>query len=296
MKNTHVQDEKIKEMLNSYRENHNNISDIIEYLSSTIYSFPYLTSGMDADACSDFYEYILVRMSKILSGYSQMECKFLTWFMVVLRRHFYNWIKHSKLKENREYAILNSPVNFDSKDELINSIKDESIGDDLIEGEAASTVVKAFDMLPERESLILKLHYFDFFQENDLHLASELFECSLSEMKKRYDAIRNKIADKNETIFSLQEKVIHSHHKKLSLIEKVQKSPEAANDGQFDHKIRNIHSSHKKYLGRLENTYTSIKNKDIAFLLGVNAKIVANSLFRGKKMLAKILQKELKVV
>jgi len=294
MKNIHVEDEKIKEMLRSYKVKGDNLSSIIEYLSSTIYSFPYLTSGMDKDACSDYYEYILVRMEKILAGYSQMDCKFLTWFMVVLRRHFYNWIKHKNLKENREYAILNSPVNFESKDEMINYIHDDSLKDEWIEQEPPSAVIKALEMLPERESLILKLHYFDFFNENDLSVACSVFECSLAEMKKRYEAIRNKIADKNETIFSLQEKVIHSHHKKIVFMEKMQKSADAV--AQLNEKIKSVHISHKKYLGRLENVYTSIKNKDIAFLLGVNAKIVANSLFRGKKMLSKILRKELKVV
>jgi RNA polymerase sigma factor (sigma-70 family) len=66
-------------------------------LSPYIYNFPRVVFGADSDRCGDFYEYIFRRLEKILEGYRQTEAKFVTWFAVVLRNRYLNFLRERKL-------------------------------------------------------------------------------------------------------------------------------------------------------------------------------------------------------
>jgi DNA-directed RNA polymerase specialized sigma24 family protein len=54
----------------------------------------------DSDRCGDFYEYVFVRLEKILMAYRETEAKFVTWFTVVLRNRYLNFIRERKSKNS----------------------------------------------------------------------------------------------------------------------------------------------------------------------------------------------------
>lgn len=293
-KTKNIDDIKIKKLIENYNINKDNLYTLTEMLSEVIYSFPFITSNMDSDNCSEFYEYILVRMDKIISSYKIMDCKFLTWFTVVLKRHFYNWLKHKEVKDNREITVLNAPIKSESNTEMISLIPD--LSDDNYEfNNEQSDVLRAINSLPIREKIILKLHYFDFFTDSDLNETSQIFECNLDSLIKRYITIRSRVAKRNELLKELQDRVVKAYNKKAVYLDKKINNLNQQKIKIFETKIKKFEKDHKNNLCKLEKTYSSVRNRDISYLLGISTKIVANSLFRGKRLLKKILEKELKV-
>jgi len=68
-------------------------------LSLIIMDYPRRLFFRNADDCSDFYEYVCCRLPRILKTYTQTNALFTTWFLVVLRNHYLNWLKSAEDKE-----------------------------------------------------------------------------------------------------------------------------------------------------------------------------------------------------
>jgi DNA-directed RNA polymerase specialized sigma24 family protein len=95
-----LSDSKLKEAVKLYKSgNDKSYTLLIEMLSKFIYNYPRVVYGMSPDTCGDFYEYILPRMEKILVGYRETEAKFITWFTVVLRNRYFNFLRVNR-REN----------------------------------------------------------------------------------------------------------------------------------------------------------------------------------------------------
>lgn len=282
-----IDDDKIKSMIKEYNKGKIELKSIIEYLSSIIYSFPKITSRMDDDACSDFFEYILVRIEKIISQYKIMDCQFLTWFTVVLRRHFYNWIKANS-KNQKELAILNKPLSEDSKDEIISKISYQ----DYNETKPNENIVEIIDKLPPKIRIIIKLHYFDFFNEDDLIDIHENFEIDMKTLISKFHKLKEKAVKRVEKVENIQERLGKAYLKFIKLREKKNKNTADKNLLlDLEESIKKVKNIHNKELNKLKKSFIKLKNKEIGDFLGITSKKVANLLFRGKKILKENLQK-----
>jgi RNA polymerase sigma factor (sigma-70 family) len=97
-----IQDAHIKDCVRIYQRGViDRYHEILKVLSPYIYNYPRVVFGSDSDRCGDFYEYVLRRLKKILKGYRQTDAKFLTWFAVVLRHRYLNFIRERKLNHGR---------------------------------------------------------------------------------------------------------------------------------------------------------------------------------------------------
>ena len=90
-----LNDARIKERITRYRETGQERfwKDILDMVSPLIYNYPFKVRMHNEDDCSEFYCYILERLSSIISGYRITAARFTTWLFIVLRRRYYNWLK-----------------------------------------------------------------------------------------------------------------------------------------------------------------------------------------------------------
>jgi RNA polymerase sigma factor (sigma-70 family) len=92
-----VPDAKIKKSLRFYqRGDETKLHDILTLLSPYIYHYPRIVFHTDGDRCGDFYVYMLGRLNGILHSYHETDAKFLTWFTVVLRNRYLNFVRERK--------------------------------------------------------------------------------------------------------------------------------------------------------------------------------------------------------
>ncbi len=294
LKPDYIDDDKIKKLVEGYQLNEVDIYEVMKMLSKTIYSFPRLIGKMDEDSCSDFFEYILIRMEKILGAYKKMDCKFMTWFIVVLRRHYFNWYKIQMREETREISILNRHTSEDVNEELVDVL---CIHEDAQDAASDYKIEHAIDKLPGKLKIIIKLHYFDFFHERDLLETADLFKQPLSILLNRFHEVKEKLLDKNKINEKLEENVGKAYDKIFFLKEKKNKKAEQhIYDYEIQNKLQKAENDHLKNLNRLQKTYNSLKNQDISYLLDIPTRIIANMLFRGKNKLKEILMESEKIV
>ncbi len=281
--NHNIDDEEIKTIISEHKQGKCEFNKVTEYLAPLIYSFPKLFSSMDEDSCGSFFEYMLTRIEKMISSYTITKVKFISWFIIVLRRSFYNWVKYET--SNDKYLLsLNKPVNKDIQTELINFIvyEQEPVDEQKIE------IRKIMDTLPDNIKIIVRLHYFDFFSDSDIIQASKIFKLDINNLLYKYNKIKNAVLYRKNDIFSLQEKLAIAYEK----YEKLKSSNQKLNNNQDFVKAK------KKYLKRLnelKSSFTTLTNKEISELLNIDIRKIANLLFRGRKMLEEKLNKYQKV-
>jgi RNA polymerase sigma factor (sigma-70 family) len=105
-----IPDDEIKGRIRMYQTGRRAVfGEIVSLLSSYIYNYPRIVFGSDADLCSDFYEYLFRRLDRILISYRETEAKFITWFTVVLRNRYLNFIRERGVQEG-------NPISLDSRD------------------------------------------------------------------------------------------------------------------------------------------------------------------------------------
>ncbi len=269
--NNNIDDKKIKKLILQYRDDKITFNQVVEYLATLIYSYPKLIYSMDEDTCGNFFEYIFVRLEKILSYYTITEVKFMTWFTVVLRRHFYNWLK-SKTKKNKEFLTLNKPVD----DRKINEIIDLLVYDNSPDHDLNSDILEAIESLPPKEEIIFKLHYFDFFSEKDLINASKIYNRDIKTLFFEYYKLKDLYAKRNEKIYTLQEKLSKVYEKYMNLKNR---------KGIKEREIIKVRKKYEKKINELKSSLVTLTYIEIANFLGINAGIVSNFLYRGRNML-----------
>ncbi len=98
---TRIPDVKIKSNIQQIQNGNKSLyQETVKILSPYIYNFPRIVFSADSDLCGDFYEYVFVRLEKILMAYRETEAKFVTWFTVVLRNRYFNFIRERKSKNS----------------------------------------------------------------------------------------------------------------------------------------------------------------------------------------------------
>ena len=276
-----INDGKIKKLIERYQNNEAPISTVIEYLTPLIYSYPHIIAGLDEDSCSDYFEYLLTRMEKVISSYRVMDYKFMTCFSVVLRRQYYNWLK-SKKNQIQDIPILNAPIDGESGDELISFLAYE----EYLSTNSFEELENMINTLPAREKTIMKLHYFSFFKEENLFELSEIFSLEFQTVLKKYQNYCIPLEQREQKIYSIQEK-LGLAYQRLQKLRESRKNNEIPIDilDDLNKGTETAEKLHNNTLESLKKSFLSLKHEEIADLTGLSVKNVANTLYRGKQLL-----------
>jgi len=94
-------DREIKALAADYRDQGSapSLEKLKRILSRFILDYPRRVFFRKADECSAYFEYVCVRLPRVLKKYRQTEARFKTWFLVVLRNLYLNWLKRDERKE-----------------------------------------------------------------------------------------------------------------------------------------------------------------------------------------------------
>jgi len=167
-------DEEIKKLILSYQKTGENLPKIKELLSEFIYHFPAIAfETYHEDIKGDFYLYFLDRLEKTLKDYKVFEtAKFKTYFYLVLRRHYLNFI------QGRKKELKTNPINSNVEAKVKEA--------DSVDLEKISLL---FASLPQKYRLILKLRCPDFLLPEDLYLLGREFHKEPAELLKKIDMV-----------------------------------------------------------------------------------------------------------
>jgi len=285
IKRIKINDNEVKNLISRYKDGETELSAVIDYLAGIIYSFPKYFSNFNEDSCSDFFEYVLVRFEKIISGYKIMDFQFSTWFYLVLRRHYYNWVKSEadKSYKNRRISILSL------NDDYTAAIADTVAYYNIEHHSNDKRIIDALEKLPPEIRVVIKLHFLDFFKEKDFFDIKDAYGGELTELVSKYYSILENALIRKQEVVNIQERISKTFNKMLSL----QQSVETENNNSTKSLLDELEIEKSKLnenREKFKKTYTSLKNIEIASLLGIPSRQVSNLLYKGKNLLRKILR------
>ena len=194
-----IPDKKIKELSVYFKSgDEKSYSIILNMLSGYIYNYPRITFGMDLDVCSDFYEYIFTRLKTILTGYRETDAKFITWFTVVLRNRYLNFIREKKYKHRVEQqtAFISLDSSLENSRSLYSVISD---GKDY-RGSNFNGYYKLIDdivkNLKEKQRIFFHLYYIETLRPEDVSFISIHLDNSIRRSLDGISEIRNTMVEK----------------------------------------------------------------------------------------------------
>jgi len=103
--------DELKIIIRDFKKQRVSKRELIKYLSSIIISIPHLFGYYDHDTKTEFFVEVTSKIEKFISFYKEQDdVKFLTWFVVVLKRDFIRFIK--KLNKNENFEVYKKKVLF----------------------------------------------------------------------------------------------------------------------------------------------------------------------------------------
>jgi len=200
MKNR-IPDTKIKGYIRDYKSGEErSYSLIVSMISQYIYNYPRIVFSSDVDACGDFYEYILLRLRDIINAYRETEAKFLTWFTVVLRNRYLNF-----LREKRSKYILKESIDFVSFDyqtersgglyNVVGDTRDYGSSSERGYNELIENIVKN---LRDKQRIFFHLYYIDTLRPEDLGFLAIYLGRNVRDVLFGIDRIKGSMIDRYE--------------------------------------------------------------------------------------------------
>ncbi|HEB32930.1 MAG TPA: sigma-70 family RNA polymerase sigma factor [Spirochaetes bacterium] len=190
-------DSRIKEAVKLYKKgDEKSYTLLIEMLSNFIYNYPRVAFGMSVDTCGDFFEYVLTRMKAILNGYRETDVKFITWFTVVLRNRYLNFVRGKKLKNRVEEqgGAVSFDYGYESNQSLHNFIGDgKNYGEFLKFDRLINEII--ID-LKEKHRLFFHLYFIETIRPEDISFISIYLDKSFRESLNGISVIRNTMLEK----------------------------------------------------------------------------------------------------
>jgi RNA polymerase sigma factor (sigma-70 family) len=201
MKNR-IPDARIKELLRAHRRGEQDCYEqIVRLVSPYVYSFPRIVFGADQERCSEFYEYMLVRLNRILACYQESEVKFVTWFTVVLRNRYMNF-----LRENRERFDVGM-VSLDGDLPLYSILSDkrdmtvrEDTGLELL-------IDRIVSFLNQKQRVFFHLYFIETIRPEDIGFLAITLERTVRQVLKGLEQVRGSMADKYRSREKLSERL-----------------------------------------------------------------------------------------
>jgi len=198
---TKIPDVKIKKYLNRYNSGDmQSYSVIVNLLSPYIYNYPRIVFSSDSDRCSEFYEYILIRLKKILTVYKESEAKFITWFTVVLRNRYLNYIREQKAKNSpgENFIHVSLDAGFEDSRSLYNIIGEHR--DFMYQEQEWYNVMieRIVSGLREKQRIFFHLYYIETLRPEDIGFISITLDMAVRDILTGLDEVRNSMLRKYE--------------------------------------------------------------------------------------------------
>jgi RNA polymerase sigma factor (sigma-70 family) len=113
-KRLELDDALIKEEISGWRSSpdERKYRRIMEMLSPLIYEYPVRVFNANEDSSGNFFEYVFERLSQLLMKYDAQATRFTTWFFIVLRNLYFNWLRSNRSKE----GLRTIPIKIPSQD------------------------------------------------------------------------------------------------------------------------------------------------------------------------------------
>ena len=263
-----IDNDKILELVNQYQKGKVDFSVIGDYLANYTYNFPRIIFQKDKDICSEFFLYIYERLPEILKKFTATNIKFTTWYVIVLRNSYFNWYKTN----NNQFVELpceNEKLHY----VIYKEFHDEDMDSFLqVDDKILKNLDKIINNLPIKVRIVIKLHYFDLFNEDDLKLSGEIFKIPINELFKEFNYLLMRVQKKQTEIKKLEDKV-----KEIS--SKLEFSENNSKTEQM------LYNRYKKNINMLRKKYNSLDNQSIGKFLGISTNMVANHIFRGRQII-----------
>ena len=173
---------------------------VVDMISVYIYNYPRVVFGADPDRCGDFYEYIFVRLRDIIKQYNDTGAKFVTWFTVVLRNRYFNYIRESRkeyiLREGVDLLSLDyESGRFSGLYSLVGDKRDYNCCSCLAYERLVDTIVRN---LNDRQRALFHLYYVETLRPEDVGFLSIYLGRPPKAVLEGIDEIRNSIIRRYE--------------------------------------------------------------------------------------------------
>lgn len=259
IKNNFPLNETLGLLYHEYRKNIITKDAFIKSITPCILSIPKRCNNYDEDISQSYYLHILQQFDTIFSRYKPLEnCKFSTWFFVVLKRMFFRFIK-----------LANDKITLATDDDYI--LSDETITDNFYISDVNNIYcdlnnienIGNFDFLSDFEKQILYLKY-GFYYHN-LKMENKFLKKIQSKQK-----VENNIIKRYNNLLSIHRDLKDNFTDSSTYSEKETEEKRTKNYKR---------KSEKKYASmRIE-----LSNSDLSQILEVSAQYITVTLYKIKK-------------
>ena len=245
---------------------------IIERLSPLFLNYPrYVFHIKDRDTLSDFYTLVLEQIDTILLSYKKELSKFSTYLNTVLKNLWLN------LRREKWQKVEGS--HFSKKED---SLIAPSY---LREEETHYSVEKIFSEIDEtKKYLILKLYYFDFFEEKDLLLLKRYTKRSYGECLAHLNEIMGELEKKRRRQSSFERRIANLHWTILKIHQKLTHPLDPLDREKWHEEEKKLKRIQEEYLETYYSVVVFPSFKTIGATLGCTSVEVSNSIhnFKGR--------------
>ncbi len=275
-----IDDEKIKFLI--YRYKHEKIdllSEIADMLAIYVYNYPRIVFKASEDVCSDFYEYILRNLDKILNSYSICDARFITWFTIILRTRFFTFIKHQKSTDSKIMSLDRENVDNVTLHNKLNDYRSYN-------SEEKKRMNRMLDeitvFLSDKMRLYFHLYYVDIIRPEDIRFVSVFLKRGILETVKGINKIKAELIERTEKKINIETKL-------EKIYQNIIKAQEVSNKiGEKDARKRQL---------KLLNEYMRVKTipsyNSIAEFCGVPSGTVSSNIARMKRQVRKLIPEKL---
>jgi RNA polymerase sigma factor (sigma-70 family) len=211
-----IPDDTIKSYVARYNRGERDCyGDIVRILSPYIYNYPRIAFSSDVDRCGGFYEYLLLRLEKILITYRETQAKFVTWFTIVLRTRYFNYLRETRSSDPWDpRRMLSMDRAFDESRNLHDVIADHRNFTGP-QREYQELIEKIVSGLRERQRIFFHLYHIETLRPEDVGFLSIVLHRHPREVLRGIDAVRSTLMGRYEKKNELFSKLVELYHRIL---------------------------------------------------------------------------------
>ncbi len=279
-----IVDENVKALLRQYHTGDTRCySEILDMVSPYIYHFPRIVFCAPDDQCGEFYEYMLVRLRNILKIYRESQARFVTWFTVVLRNRYFNYLREKKNRDTVEqgYDLVSLDFRNEHEQSLYNLLGDSR--EYVHEGTApyGDYVDRIVSGLRKNQRVFFHLYFIENLRQEDVGFLAVTLNRTVRDVLKNIDVVRSSMLRKYE--------MKHEHLSRLNMLH------HAILRGQRDRNKSEVHLlkvKREKIIEEYRRVKLNPSYESIARFLDVPIGTVSTGISRMKSAVRGILKEQ----
>jgi len=273
-----IPDRKIKDNVSNFNSgNAECYNNIVRLLSPYIYNYPRIVYRQDLDTCGEFYEYMLKRLKEVLAGYRESEARFTSWFTVVLRNRYLNFVRsRSFAGENSGWENISLDNCREEHQSLYSILSDgKDYGGRRFERyeELVDRIVRN---LREKHRIFFHLYFIEALRPEDIGFLSIALDMNVRETLTGITAIRESVMKKYKLKHSLSLKLGDIYRKLLQT--------------RDEEKIKELKKKQEKVLEEYRRVKLNPSYESIYRFMGCSLGTVSTGISRMKNEVRKVLE------